>query len=303
MNTYQQSILFPHLQVELHNGRIERTTYKHTWHSHLAQQHQTVSIIGIGLPCQPASAINKSMPGNPFTTLEYTQGKKKVFLSLSCLPLNTTLAACWSKSESSKLESLGHTWSTSKSKTGISPLANLEFQTELITPATKLSQLASQSQINSAQLADASVASKESTPSMLASSSLGTGAMVGLHRLSLGKKHSAFALTPVAHPLLDSHTFKVIVDVSIKIGKTDMVYLALHTQSLKGLLYSVKWIQMYISSPIGFKDAYFYDSISFPFKHFIAGMHYFKYLNKYSLSLTAKTENGWWIQFTVLMGI
>jgi hypothetical protein len=118
------------------------------------------------------------------------------------------------------------------------------------------------------------------------------------------KLKTPLAPTARVHPPLDSYHFKVIVEVSIKVGKLESVYPVFRTQILKGLtlLQEVDPDSAFLPKPSSKLEIPIYDALSFSDKQYIVGINYFAYENDYSLFSTNKTENGRWIRFSAHMG-
>jgi len=92
--------------------------------------------------------------------------------------------------------------------------------------------------------------------------------------------------SPITHPLLDSYKFKTVVEISVKIPKTDQVYPMLREKMLS----SLSFIQRFgdpsaaiIPRDGSVRDIPIYDEPSFPLEQFTTGMHFFVYQNDYSL--------------------
>lgn len=127
-------------------------------------------------------------------------------------------------------------------------------------------------------------------------------------RSSLRKSKSKAApprndLPPIIHPSLDSYKFKVVVEISANVTKTDKVYPTLREQILAGLSFIHEFgdpTAAFLPKPDSDRIIPIYDGTSFPADQFTTGMHFFVYQNDYSL-FPIKTESRW-IRLSVNMG-
>ena len=107
----------------------------------------------------------------------------------------------------------------------------------------------------------------------------------------------------VVHPTLDSYKFKVVIEISANIRKTEKVYPVLREKILAGLSFihsAVDPTAAFLPRPNSARTIPIYDEASFPHDQFTTGMNFFVYQNDYSL-FPIKTENRW-IRFSVNMG-
>ena len=91
---------------------------------------------------------------------------------------------------------------------------------------------------------------------------------------------------PVIHPPLDSYKFRAVIELSIKIPKTDQVYPILWEKILMGLSFIQQFgdpSAAFLPKPGSSRTVPMYNDATFPLDQFTTGMHYFVYPNEYSL--------------------
>lgn len=102
------------------------------------------------------------------------------------------------------------------------------------------------------------------------------------------------------HPTLDSYKYKIVVEISANIPKTDKVYPILREKILAGLTFIHNMADpsaAFLPKPGSDRIIPIYDDASFPFT---TGMNFFVYPNDYSL-FPIKNDNRW-IRLSVNMG-
>ena len=108
---------------------------------------------------------------------------------------------------------------------------------------------------------------------------------------------------PIVHPTIDSYKFKVVIEISANIKKTDKVYPTLREKILSGLSFihtAVDPTAAFLPLPQSTRTIPIYDEASFPLDQFTTGMNFFVYQNEYSL-FPIKNESRW-IRLSVNMG-
>ena len=168
---------------------------------------------------------------------------------------------------------------------------------ELISPATSpITTQAMQIDNDSSTDVSSSITSKEPTTPVLRSS-------MKKSKSKVSKSSQSTTPAPVVHPTLDSYKFKVVIEISANIRKTDKVYPVLREKILAGLTFihtAVDPSAAFLPLPNAARLIPIYDEASFPHDQFTTGMNFFVYQNDYSL-FPIKTENLW-IRFSVNMG-
>ena len=105
------------------------------------------------------------------------------------------------------------------------------------------------------------------------------------------------------HPTLDSYKYKIVVEISANIPKTDKVYPILREKILAGLTFIHNMADpsaAFLPKPGSDRIIPIYDDASFPLDQFTTGMNFFVYPNDYSL-FPIKNDNRW-IRLSVNMG-
>lgn len=207
-----------------------------------------------------------------------------------------TLNSFWTAKQpsSTPLTSLGHTRSGNKSTTSPS-LTNVRM--ELISPTTTTQQpQAMQIDNDSSTDVSSSLTSKDLPTPTLRSS-------LKKAKSKTTKSSSTPPPAPIVHPTLDSYKFKVVIEISANIRKTEKVYPVLREKILAGLSFihsAVDPTAAFLPLPTVARTIPIYDEASFPHDQFTTGMNFFVYQNDYSL-FPIKNENRW-VRLSVNMG-